>query len=322
MLQGQPEANLPTEAVTQPNLESRSYAGAMGLPDRVSSLVRAQLGGDETEAQMAAPAAQNPTPETNSLARRVAPVTIPGIEQYGVPPITVRPRSFEDLVRSKVYEKMLEPFNLRANESRFVGGQEVARGPGAPPTRASIALQAHGGDVAAANADLGRRPPVAAKPGSIEDIVARYAKARGKNVEDLTDAEVAEARGLARRPPSQATDPDRADRLKYDEFVKSYKARHRAPTQTEITNAKTLGQTLDIPLPWPDFEKWRVMTQAERAKVLQNPSDRINDAEMLRRQTLRGGPTAARGVAPEAPAGWKYIPKSGGGWTAVPDDTR
>jgi len=32
-----------------------------------------------------------------------------------------------------------------------------------------------------------------------------------------------------------------------------------------------------------------------------------------------GAPSGSGGAAPQAPAGWRYVPKAGGGWTAVED---
>ncbi len=73
LMNGQPEAQMPTEPVEQQNLQpSQSYAGGMtGLPGMVSGMVRDEMGlpGPGT---IAAPNAQETTPGTNMTTKRAS----------------------------------------------------------------------------------------------------------------------------------------------------------------------------------------------------------------------------------------------------------
>jgi hypothetical protein len=131
--QGQPNADLPQEGVDQTNLPSRSLAGV------VNGLIQARQGLMTTPGQdtatgtnaapsfTPAPAAQDTTPGTTTVSRPAA-VNIPGVDALGVPGVSVRPRSLEDLIRARAQEELTKPYNLGPGEKRFVGGQVVAEG--------------------------------------------------------------------------------------------------------------------------------------------------------------------------------------------------
>lgn len=141
MLHGQPAADLPSDPVTttQQNLPSQNLAGM------VTGLIRGRQGlGDDAVSvdpppeTVAAPAAQAETPGTNSQTTMVPrAIDIPGVPSLGQPGVSVRPRSLEDVIRAQVATKLAEPFNLNEGQTRFVGGQPIARGTPKPITTAA-----------------------------------------------------------------------------------------------------------------------------------------------------------------------------------------
>lgn len=299
LLHGQPEADLPTEPVTQQNLPTeRSYAGAQSMPDLVGGLIRERMGGfAPTPTQMAAPDAQATTPGTNDLARRTAAVQIPGVAELGVPGVSVRPQSMEDLLRMSIAAKSIEPFNLGPDQTRFVGGREVAHGRPrtVAPTRASIALDAAGGN--ATKADESLRSQTATRAPVQTDVLldgaqtkvlfhpptksdpARYTDLDGAPIENASTR----IRPLRTSDGSRAN-PDTEARMQYQEFFKVYNRSYPAPSAQERANAQLMGEELKPAAPAPpSFEKWKVMTPEERQGVLANPAARITDEEMSKR---------------------------------------
>lgn len=310
--EGQPEAELPHESFTQPNLPSRSYAGAMGLPGALSSMLRDQVGADTSTVPetppapetMAAPAAQATTPGTNSLGSRIAPVTIPGVDAYGVGPVGVRPRSLEEKLRESFLAKYNEPYTLSPGARRFIGDTEVGRG--APVTRSVGA-----GGLAETDASgkttlvVSPRPPTPPRPPAeplptdvlLDGEPAKVVWNRDKraftdlqgNVIDNSQARIRPIRGAG----SRSANPDTESRLQYDEFFKNYTRRYPVPSRADEAAALAAGQEPPTRPPSPpSLEKWSVMTPEERAGVLANPVNRIDDAEATRR--MRAQPAAAR----------------------------
>lgn len=191
MLDGLPAEQLPSENVAS----QQSIPAQRGLPDIVMQMGVERMGGQGAAPGFATPEA----PEQFTTTQRMPQaVTIPGIDAFGIPGISVRPQSMEELLRAKMVEKFNEPFTLGPDQARFVGGEEVARGPKrtmAPtaPTRYSLALEAAGGDPAKA-LELTRGSEGGANVGSFEDYVLRYAQAKGKKPEQLTPADIEDAR--------------------------------------------------------------------------------------------------------------------------------
>lgn len=88
---------------------------------------------------------------------------------------------------------------------------------------------------------------------------------------------------------------------RYDEFTKVWEAAYPKPTAAELALADPTKPLPPPPPAPPTFEKWSVMTQAERQAVLKNPNARINDAEMTRRAGAAPAVAAAT-AAPPPPA--------------------
>lgn len=254
LLEGQPEADLPgeTNLGTLPRqqtggLQPGFMTGMPGEPDQPQPQM----------ASVGAPAAQAEQP-----IKRISPVQIAGVPEMGISPVSIRPRSLEELVAQSILQKLNEPYNLPAGAARYVGGRKVAERE-ATPSRITLGVKAAQGDAGARAA-----------------LEAAYP-----------------ARGAA------STDPDRAARLQYDEFLKVYNRQNVMPTQGQRDAAQYgIGAPVAMPQPPPTFEKWQEMTIPERQDVIRNPNNRINDAELMqRRQRRLGGqnqPAAAQG-APE-----------------------
>lgn len=292
ILSGLPEALQP--GTKQTNLQSKSLAGAQGLPDVVSSLMSAQAG--TPQAAMTAPEAQELQPETRFQA---TPVNIPGVEAYGIPGMSLAPRSLEDLIRAQMAMKAMEPVTLGPGQRRFVGGRQVAEGGKPTPTRATIALEAAGGDVKKADESLRARTATPAP--TVRDVLLDGEQAtlkfhRDGKVTDLDDQPIENAAKRIkplRAPTGSRANPETEARMQYQEFFKVYNRAYPTPTQTERDYAAARGESAARTPPPPSLEKWKVMTSEERQRVLANPSDRITDAEMLKRQKTAPAKVAA-----------------------------
>lgn len=361
MLQGQPEADLPTESVTQPNLPSKSYAGSMtGLPGVVSSLIDARNGGAAGPSTVLSDTAQPMQPGTNMTTRR-AGVTISGVPEWGIPDIKPTPRSAEDIIRASIAQKMMEPFSLGPDQERIVGGQVVARGgprTTAPrqPTRMSTALEATGGDAEKALELEGKTRGTGAtnrftpkdflldgeQASGFVDAQGNYYDA-GKNPIKNPAGRVKPLRGSGGANGGMTeAQVETAARAEYAQFARTYRQQHPAPTAAERQNdtvLRSLPNTnlppLETPPPPPSYDKWKVMTPEERQGVIQNPGARITDAEMAKRRTA--GPAKAKGAAPAAKKaftpqqvegflkgqakGKRYTMTDGTQWDYLPDGT-
>lgn len=335
MLQGQPEADLPTESVTQPNLPSKSYAGGMtGLPGVVSSLIDARNGGAAGPSTMLSDTAQPTLPGTNTTTRR-AGVNISGVPEWGVPDTMVRPRSAEEIIRASIAQKMMEPFTLGPDQERIVGGQVVAHGgprTTAPrqPTRMSTALEATGGDAEKALELEGKTRGTGAtnrftpkdflldgeQASGFVDAQGNYYDA-GKNPIKNPAGRVKPLRGSGRTTGGMTeVQAETAARAEYAQFARTYRGQHPAPTAAERQNDATMRSLspntelppLETPPPPPSYDKWKVMTPEERQGVIQNPGARITDAEMAKRRSAPKEPgtgrqmmTETRRTAPKKP---------------------
>lgn len=145
LMNNQPAADLPTDTTTtaQPNLPSQNLAGVVnGL---VSSRLSGNMGGapDATAAPAPAPtftpspAAQSVAPGTNPVTTTaVRPVTIPGVDAIGdapaVAPVTIRPKSTEDLaaatVRAELAKALNSTYKVAPGEKVQLHGQTIAEG--------------------------------------------------------------------------------------------------------------------------------------------------------------------------------------------------
>lgn len=88
----------------------------------------------------------NVTPEQGIPQQRVIdPVNIPGVEELGVPGVSVKPRSMEEIVgaqtQAKFRDLMLTPQKVGPGEKVMVGGQTLAEGGPKEETR-SVEVQA------------------------------------------------------------------------------------------------------------------------------------------------------------------------------------
>lgn len=104
----------------------------------------------------------------------------------------------------------------------------------------------------------------------------------------------------------------------YKSYVTDYEkaqteARMRAPRVTTYDNeGNTVSASKAAPyLPPPAFEKWQVMTPAERQGVITTPQNRITDAEMAKRLTGGHEPPAAVPQAPPTATGGIIVTKPG-----------
>lgn len=141
-LHGQPDADIPSDAVTtqQPNLPATNLAGMMtGLirdrqtqgmtPGAAPPAPDASAAPDPTT--LAAHDAQAATPGTNPVTSRVArPISIPGVPGLGVPGVSARPRSAEDLIRTMISTELAKPYTLKDDEQRMIGDRTIAKGGG------------------------------------------------------------------------------------------------------------------------------------------------------------------------------------------------
>lgn len=281
LLQGQPEADLPTETFEQPNLPSRSQAGAMtGLPDVVSSLVQQRMGGAGPQT-LAAPGAQETALGTNQ-ASRVKPVQIPGVPSLGVEGVSVRPRSLEDLTHASIMAKLLEPYTLNRGDIRVAGGRVVARGMAPAPTRP---LVVNGRVLDAETGDTLAEVPRQVDPNAVTpDERAKERALRERGVA----AREKDAATRANRPPTAATDQTgvygTATKRGYDAFVESYKMRNPDKKPDRFGNPIAVP---NWPAP-PSLEKWYAMTPEERQRALADPKARITDEEMRKRLAAKG----------------------------------
>lgn len=262
LLHGQPEADLPQEAVTQANLPSTSRAGMMTSPvasmvnNRVRSSMEMQTGestsdplAGPTPESIPAPLAQDAAPDTNNLARRTAAVDIPGVPGLGVPGVPVRPQSLEQIRRQQVLAKLNEPRVLGPDQELQVGGNVVARGPKrtVQPTRASIADAAAGGDPVKANelltpkrATPAPRAPVQ-KDRLLDGNQATLLFYPDGRVTDLDGTRIDRAatriKPIPRATPA-ARNPDVEARQQYDEFTKVYDRKYPRMTAPEAAKAR------------------------------------------------------------------------------------
>lgn len=359
LLEGLPEAQMPTEPVSQPNLPSTSHAGGMtGLPGVVSGMSEMAAPGPAPGPTMPAPAAQAAQPGTNMTTRRQG-VTFGAIPEMGIPSATVQPRSMEEILRAQVMAKLNEPFTLNPGDRRFMGGQKIAEGAPREPratTTADLAVKAASGDEAAGKAVKLLRPGTAAQPANAQqkDVLLDGEEAtvlldpKAKKYYTLDNQEITRA-ATRIKPLRGGTGGDRDAPLRrdYETFYKLYERTYPAPKNNELAELGRMlsGNAADpttaaapAPRPAPSFEKWKVMTPAERQQVLANPDARIDDAEMLRRMGRpSSASTASRKTAAAAqpadvpaevqaflkgqPANKRYTLTDGSVWDVLADGT-
>lgn len=122
LLQGQPEADLPTMPAPHAPNEPPTQQG-----------VTPQAG---------SPLGISPV----SMTQR-APVNIPGVEGLGIPGVSVRPQSLEEGIRAKIAEALMMPRALNEGQIFGLPGEPpLMSGNPKPPTMAGLAQLAGGGD--------------------------------------------------------------------------------------------------------------------------------------------------------------------------------
>lgn len=197
LLNNQPAADLPTDTTTtqQPNLPSRNLAGVVtgliqgrqgmgvdsGTPPPVSSSTP-----PEQSSTIAAPLAQATVPGTNPVqTTTVRPVTIPGVDATngapGVAPVSIRPRSIEDITRATIALKRAEAPPVTTPPGAITSQTDPSTGLLTPtvqntnlPTTAS--LDAHLLD-AVTKGDVGKQRAVLA-------TMSAAARAKGQSLAD------------------------------------------------------------------------------------------------------------------------------------------
>lgn len=285
LLHGQPAADIPSDDVTsqQPNLPSKSAAGAMtGLPDVVSSLLRAKFGASESAGPgtLPAPDAQATAPGTNPVTTRVArSVTIPGVPGLGVPDVQMRPRSMEELIQAQIAEKMAEPYTLNPGAERQIGGRTIGRG---GPAFHSVGA----GGLAATNPDgtttmvAPGRPPTPQRP-----LVVN-----GQVLDPNDPTKVLKVVPPQKRPGSDPTfnqdfrqytsEVAQAQRKHNEAFKLWQKASDNAINGVDTTTGKPIGEAPDYTP--PTFDEWRADhgTSAKTpASTVTQPTDPLQAAD-------------------------------------------
>jgi hypothetical protein len=135
LVSGRPAADIPSEDFTtqQPNLPSRSLAGM------VTGLIRGQQGAgaeppppEPAPTTVPAPDAQATMSGTNPITRqRPQAMNIPGVPGLGVPGMSVRPRTAEDLVNAMIASELAKPQKTGPGETVTIpalGREPIARG--------------------------------------------------------------------------------------------------------------------------------------------------------------------------------------------------
>jgi len=340
LLHGQPEADIPSDAVTtqQPNLPSTNLAGMMTglMRDRLSGTMgqpadaSAAPSASAPPTSIAAPDAQAPTPGTNPVTNRVVrPITIPGVPGLGVPGVSARPRSAEDLIRTMITTELAKPYTLKDDEKRMVGDRVVAQGGGkkvvVPP----------GGTLIDENNPT--TPLATGGPGNSEfaQFQQLYAEGLGAtSFKDLTPAQKAGAIPAftkMKQDPSLAGfrfDAEQMRRAAADEAHQRFgysaevasgwkkqaeamkawqKAHDSAVNGVDLATNEPLGEMPTYEP--PTFEEWQATHPAPSAKGGAKPA-----AAGAKTPAPKDGTTGTIGGKPVV---WKTIPGQGAGWVPV-----
>lgn len=136
LLNGQPNADL-----AQPIREGQS--GVPFLPQMPGGPSMAL--NEAAPPGSGAPSMSMSAPTTAPMQGTIAPVNIPGVEQWGMPGVSVRPKSAEEAVGQQIAAKyrdvMMTPRDVAPEHKVFVNGQVIAEGGPEKETR-SIDVQA------------------------------------------------------------------------------------------------------------------------------------------------------------------------------------
>lgn len=300
-LHGQPAADIPSDEVTshQPNLPSRSLAGMVsGLQAGAASNVTGAPAA-ENPGSRPAPDAQATAPETHDVLHRIARmVDIPGVPGLGVPGVSVRPQSLQDIVQAEIASKMAEPYTLNPGGVRMIGGMKIGEGgPAFHSVGAGGLAATEGGEtklVVPGRAGAAQRPLVV----------------NGQVLDPNDPTKVLKVVPPQVRPPNpnasspderKARDQQRRDRDNYNAFVKQWdaeQASHRQPVPgADPTDIYAPRERAPYEAP-PTIEDW-----------LQSGRPNVQRVHQIRDLKAKGqDPFAAAGTAAAKDGDVKPIP--------------
>jgi hypothetical protein len=297
MMTGTPAADLPQEAMPHAPNEPPTEQGVQ--PEGgLAGMVRSMMGGPMEQRQGAE--GLQPVPMT-----RAAAMPIGGVPEWNIPGVSARPRSLEDLVHASMVQELNKVRNVNRGSSLFLGTQKIASGEPAAETRLDLAGKAVAGDTgAAATLDRAFPPRAGAQDNFTSETVSLDGKPNSKVLKNragqyftLDKQPITNAStriGANPRQPAANNDPEAASRRNYAQFVGTYKAQNPMPTAADyLAPGADLSKPLPKPAAAPSFEKWKVMTADERQKVIRDPGNRIDDAEMAKRAKAGTGAAAA-----------------------------
>mgnify|MGYP001610667250 CR=1 FL=1 len=171
---------------------------------------------------------------------RLKPTTIPGIPALGIPGVSARPRTLEELARAKEWS---DEYTLGPEQQRYRGSRLIATG---APSQAPEPSTDYARALARKERELKRALT------SNEEIAFR------------TRYEAADF-----RPPAGSDDPTRArDRQEYDDYVRQWENQYKGlKDPTDESSFRTLPYRPPL-----DFATWRAQRRAPSAStVVQKP---------------------------------------------------